>query len=127
MAAVSASPRLKRIQRSSVALLVLGCAVNYMDRSTLAVANPLICHDLGLSIADMGLLLSAFLWAYDRGRNARHRTPPAQNPAGGIPAPGSHLGCLTAKRWLGQGCVMRGLGSHRFCSTVIRFHVTFPF
>ncbi|MGA3403287.1 MAG: MFS transporter [Acetobacteraceae bacterium] len=64
MAAVSASPRLKRIQRGSVALLVLGCAVNYVDRSTLAVANPLIRHDLGLSIADMGLLLSAFLWAY---------------------------------------------------------------
>ena len=64
MVAVSASPRLKRIQRGSVALLVLGCAVNYMDRSTLAIANPLIRHDLGLSIADMGLLLSAFLWAY---------------------------------------------------------------
>ena len=62
--AVSASPRLRRIQRSSVALLVLGCAVNYVDRSTLAIANPLIRHDLGLSIADMGLLLSAFLWAY---------------------------------------------------------------
>ena len=64
MAAVIASPRLKRIQRGSVALLVLGCAVNYVDRSTLAVANPLIRHDLGLSIAQMGLLLSAFLWAY---------------------------------------------------------------
>ena len=64
MAAVTASPRLRRIQRSSVALLVLGCAVNYVDRSTLAIANPLIRHDLGLSIADMGLLLSAFLWAY---------------------------------------------------------------
>ena len=35
-----------------------------MDRSTLAIANSLIRHDLGLSIADMGLLLSAFLWAY---------------------------------------------------------------
>ncbi len=64
MATVIASPRLKRIQRGSVALLVLGCAVNYVDRSTLAVANPLIRHDLGLSIAEMGLLLSAFLWAY---------------------------------------------------------------
>jgi hypothetical protein len=52
---------------------------------------------------------------------------PAQIPAGGIPAPGSHLGCLTAKRLFGQGCVIRGLGSHRFCRTVIRSHVTFPF
>jgi MFS family permease len=64
MVVTAASPRLKRIQRGSVALLVLGCAVNYVDRSTLAIANPLIRHDLHLSIADMGLLLSAFLWAY---------------------------------------------------------------
>src|SRR5208283_1199115 len=62
-----------------------------------------------------------------RGRDACHHTPPAQIPAGGFPAPGSHLGCLTAKRWPGQGCVMRGLGSHRFCSTAIRRHVTVPF
>jgi hypothetical protein len=39
-----------------------------------------------------------------RGRDACHHTPPAQIPAGGIPAPGSHLGCLTAKRTLGHGC-----------------------
>jgi MFS family permease len=62
--AAQASARLKRVQRGSVALLVLGCAVNYIDRSALAVANPLIRHDLNLSIADMGLLLSTFLWAY---------------------------------------------------------------
>jgi len=60
----AASPRIKRIQRNSIGLLVLGCAINYIDRSTLAVANPLIRHDLGLTIGDMGLLLSAFLWAY---------------------------------------------------------------
>ena len=60
----TASARIKRIQRNSIALLTLGCAVNYVDRSTLAIANPLIRHDLGLSIAQMGLLLSAFLWAY---------------------------------------------------------------
>ena len=38
-----------------------------------------------------------------RGRDARHRAPPAQIPAGAIRAPGSHLGCLTVKRMLGQG------------------------
>jgi sugar phosphate permease len=38
--------------------------INYIDRATLAVANPLIREDLGLSIADMGYLLSAFLWSY---------------------------------------------------------------
>ena len=64
MASVTASARIKRIQRNSIGLITLGCAVNYIDRSTLAVANPLIRHDLGLSISEMGLLLSAFLWAY---------------------------------------------------------------
>jgi MFS family permease len=60
----AASPRVKRMQRTSVTLLLIGCALNYIDRTALSVANPLIRHDLGLSIAEMGLLLSAFLWAY---------------------------------------------------------------
>src|ERR1700709_1879657 len=64
MSAPTASARIKRIQRNSIGLITLGCALNYVDRSTLAIANPLIRHDLGLSIAEMGLLLSAFLWAY---------------------------------------------------------------
>ena len=45
-------------------MLVVAGVINYVDRATLAVANPLIRADLGLSIADMGYLLSAFLWAY---------------------------------------------------------------
>jgi MFS family permease len=45
-------------------LLVLSGVINYIDRATLAVANPLVREELGLSVADMGLLLSAFLWAY---------------------------------------------------------------
>ena len=41
---------------------------------------------------------------YDfRGRDASYLAPPAQNRASGIPARGSHLGCLTAKRTSGQG------------------------
>src|ERR1700744_1703236 len=59
-----ATPRLKTIQRAALALLVVAGVVNYIDRATLAVANPLIRDELGLSIADMGYLLSAFLWAY---------------------------------------------------------------
>jgi len=60
----SATPRVKWIQRVALALLVVAGVVNYIDRATLAVANPLIREELGLSIADMGYLLSAFLWAY---------------------------------------------------------------
>jgi sugar phosphate permease len=60
----SATPRLKLIQRTALALLVVAGVVNYIDRATLAVANPLIRDELGLSVADMGYLLSAFLWCY---------------------------------------------------------------
>jgi MFS family permease len=59
-----ATPRVKTIQRVALGLLVVAGVVNYIDRATLAVANSLIREDLGLSIADMGYLLSAFLWAY---------------------------------------------------------------
>ena len=62
--ALAATPRVRRVQTISLALLVTAGVVNYVDRATLAVANPLIRADLGLSIPDMGLLLSAFLWAY---------------------------------------------------------------
>lgn len=64
MAHVSAPPRVRRIQISALVLLVTAGTLNYVDRATLSIANPLIRQDLGLSIADMGLLLSAFLWAY---------------------------------------------------------------
>jgi hypothetical protein len=39
----------------------------------------------------------------DRGRDAHYWAPPAQNRTCGFPAYGSHLGCLTANRALGQG------------------------
>jgi sugar phosphate permease len=59
-----ATPRVRKIQRAALTLLVIGGAINTMDRAALAIANPLIRQDFGLSIAQMGLLLSAFLWAY---------------------------------------------------------------
>jgi sugar phosphate permease len=59
-----ATQRLKWVQRGALAMLVVAGVINYIDRATLAVANPLIREDLGLSIADMGYLLSAFLWSY---------------------------------------------------------------
>jgi sugar phosphate permease len=61
---LNATPRLKSVQRAALAMLVVAGVVNYIDRATLAVANPLIREDLGLSVADMGYLLSAFLWSY---------------------------------------------------------------
>ncbi len=58
------SARIRRIQRWALVLLVSGGALNYIDRATLSVANKLIQEELGISVANMGLLLSAFLWAY---------------------------------------------------------------
>src|SRR5262245_17420311 len=49
--------------------------------------------------------------------------PPAQNRTCGFPAYGSHLGCVTAKRTLGQGWRMIGFGSQAFTSCVICAHV----
>ncbi len=69
-----ATPRVRRMQVIALTLLVLSGVVNYIDRATLAIGNPLIRRDLHLSIAQMGLLLSAFLWAYAF----------AQLPAGGL-------------------------------------------
>src|SRR5579864_9532610 len=59
-----ASPRIRRAQIVALTLLMVSGIVNYMDRGTLAVANPLIRKDLGLSLGEMGLLLSAFSWRY---------------------------------------------------------------
>jgi len=48
-------------------------------------------------------LMAFYVPARDRGRDARHRAPPAQIPAGAINALGSYLGYLTSKRTSGQG------------------------
>ncbi len=59
-----ATPRVRHIQRTALTLLVISGAINTMDRAALAIANPLVRHEFNLSIAQMGALLSAFLWAY---------------------------------------------------------------
>lgn len=47
-------------------LLLLGLSVfiNYIDRANLSVAAPLLQAELGLSHAQLGILLSAFFWTY---------------------------------------------------------------
>ncbi len=60
----STPPRVKRIQRTALIMLVIAGSVNHIDRATLSVANPLVRHDLGFSISEIGYLLSAFLFAY---------------------------------------------------------------
>ena len=55
---------IRRRQTLALILLVLTGVINYLDRATLAVANEYIRADLGLSLGQMGLLLSAFSWSY---------------------------------------------------------------
>lgn len=57
-------PRILRSQTVALVLLMVSGIINYMDRGTLAVANELIRGDLGLSLGQMGILLSAFSWSY---------------------------------------------------------------
>jgi MFS family permease len=64
LASIAASRRIKAIQRVAVGMLLITGAVNYVDRVALSIANPLVRADLHLSIADMGVLLSVFLWTY---------------------------------------------------------------
>jgi MFS family permease len=59
------APRIIRYRQTiALVLLVLTGVINYLDRATLAVANEYIRADLGLSLGQMGLLLSAFSWSY---------------------------------------------------------------
>ncbi|MDQ7977962.1 MFS transporter [Paraburkholderia sp. SARCC-3016] len=58
------TPRLRRIQWIAITFLTLAGIVNYLDRSTLSIANHSVSGELGLSASQMGLLLSAFSFAY---------------------------------------------------------------
>lgn len=58
------SARIRRSQHLALVLLVITGVINYLDRATLAVANEFIRADLGLSLGQMGVLLSAFSWSY---------------------------------------------------------------
>ncbi len=58
------SPRLRSIQLGIVSQLAVIGMINYMDRATISIANPLIREDLGISLPQMGLLLSAFPLTY---------------------------------------------------------------
>ena len=63
----SAAPLPKAINTlrwTAVVLLVIGGVVNYLDRSTLSIANTTIAAEFSLGPVEMGLLLSAFSWPY---------------------------------------------------------------
>src|SRR5688500_14966449 len=47
-----------------LALVTIGTLINYLDRTVISVAAPLLSKDLGLDAALMGIALSAFGWTY---------------------------------------------------------------
>lgn len=62
--AALATARRTRARFAILALLTLGTLINYLDRTVISVAAPLLSQDLGLSAVAMGVVFSAFSWTY---------------------------------------------------------------
>ncbi|XNM72364.1 hypothetical protein ACLK11_25075 [Escherichia coli] len=54
---VQRSTRIKRIQTTAMLLLFFAAVMDYLDRSSLSVANLTIREELGLSATEIGALL----------------------------------------------------------------------
>ena len=50
-----------------VALIFAGILISYIDRGNLGIAAPSIMREFSFTPATMGVLLSAFFWAYTPG------------------------------------------------------------
>jgi len=87
------SVRTRRFRTTAVTLLVIAGCVNYFDRAAVAIGNPKIRAELGLSYSEMGLLLSAFAWSYGL----------AQIPAGAL------VDRFGPRRTLGFGMILWSL------------------
>ncbi len=57
-------PRISKRRVFIYAMLFAMTAVNYTDRVNLSVSAGLVSHEFGLSPAELGWLLSAYLWPY---------------------------------------------------------------
>ncbi|GAC1434459.1 MAG: MFS transporter [Terriglobales bacterium] len=60
----TATPRLPATLVGVLVLLGISVFINYIDRSNLSVAAPLLKNELGLSVSKLGILFSAFFWTY---------------------------------------------------------------
>jgi MFS transporter, ACS family, D-galactonate transporter len=56
--------RASRFRWFIVALLFVTTVINYVDRSSISIAGPAIREDLHLDSVELGLIFSAFAWAY---------------------------------------------------------------
>ncbi len=61
---VPTAAKLSLVEWRSLALLVSSVGINYIDRGSLSIAAPVLQTEMGLSPAQLGVLLSAFFWTY---------------------------------------------------------------
>ncbi|MGD0430784.1 MAG: MFS transporter [Acetobacteraceae bacterium] len=64
MSVTGPSPQLRRMQWVAIVLVTAAIALNYMDRSTLAIGNVKIREEFGLSATAIGALGSAWALTY---------------------------------------------------------------
>ncbi len=60
----AATPASQKTLNRVVFLLALSVLINYIDRSNLSIAAPLLQDELHISNTQLGALLSAFFWVY---------------------------------------------------------------
>jgi MFS transporter, ACS family, D-galactonate transporter len=56
--------RATRARFAILALLTVGTLINYLDRTVISVAAPLMSQELGLTAVAMGVVFSSFSWTY---------------------------------------------------------------
>ncbi|HEV2659566.1 MAG TPA: MFS transporter, partial [Ktedonobacteraceae bacterium] len=56
--------RVGNVRWSIAALLGVGIIINYFDRVNLSVATTPLIKEFHLSNADIGIILSSYLWSY---------------------------------------------------------------
>ena len=56
--------RAGRVRWGILAMLFFVTVINYADRATLSLAAPALTDDLGISPLQLGIVFSAFGWAY---------------------------------------------------------------
>src|ERR1700751_1809094 len=62
---MTAKPAADEVQLSRlVLLLAVSVFINYLDRSNLSIAVPLLKNEFQLSATQLGVLLSSFFWTY---------------------------------------------------------------
>ena len=61
---VPATARLSSTEIRLLILLVASVFINYIDRSNLSIAAPMVQDELSLSLEQLGSLLGAFFWTY---------------------------------------------------------------